>query len=120
MSKKANRAQEHQNWWQPSYDTYSNWYFSSLIYDNSYTEDLISVKRMEEAVDIVLGMQNSSGGFASYESVRGPAWLEWINPAEVFGNIMIEYCYPECSTACVLGLTYFREQRPNYRRDEIE
>ncbi|KAK3838546.1 MAG: terpene synthase [Linnemannia elongata] len=86
----------------------------------SYTEDLISVKRMEEAVDIVLGMQNSSGGFASYESVRGPAWLEWINPAEVFGNIMIEYCYPECSTACVLGLTYFREQHPNYRRDEID
>ncbi|KAF9127151.1 Lanosterol synthase (Oxidosqualene--lanosterol cyclase) [Mortierella sp. 14UC] len=91
-----------------------------LLQKLSYMEHLLSVERMEQAVDIVLDMQNSSGGFASYESVRGPAWLEYINPAEVFGNIMIEYCYPECTTACVLGLTYFREQHPNYRRDEID
>jgi lanosterol synthase len=31
-------------------------------------------------------MQNPDGGFASYELVRGPAWLEWLNPAEVFGE----------------------------------
>ncbi|KAF9114734.1 Lanosterol synthase (Oxidosqualene--lanosterol cyclase) [Mortierella sp. AM989] len=86
----------------------------------SYTEKRVSSKRLEQAVDIILNMQNKSGGFASYESVRGPQWLEWINPAEVFGNIMIEYCYPECSTACVLGLTYFREQCPDYRRSEID
>lgn len=33
----------------------------------------------------MLSMQNASGGFASYELVRGPAWLEWLNPADVFG-----------------------------------
>ncbi|KAF9181135.1 Lanosterol synthase (Oxidosqualene--lanosterol cyclase) [Haplosporangium sp. Z 767] len=86
----------------------------------SYTEKRVSMERLEQAVDIVLGMQNANGGFASYENVRGPSWLELINPAEVFGNIMIEYTYPECSTACVLGLTYFREQCPDYRRDEID
>ncbi|KAF9972123.1 Lanosterol synthase (Oxidosqualene--lanosterol cyclase) [Actinomortierella ambigua] len=91
-----------------------------LLQKLSYTKERVSMKRLEQAVDIVLPMQNANGGFASYESVRGPAWLEWINPAEVFGNIMIEYCYPECSTACVLGLTYFREQRPDYRRAEID
>ncbi|KAF9578641.1 Lanosterol synthase (Oxidosqualene--lanosterol cyclase), partial [Lunasporangiospora selenospora] len=85
-----------------------------------YTESRISMERLEQAVDLLLNMPNKNGGFASYESIRGPAWLEWINPAEVFGNIMIEYTYPECSTACVLGLTYFREQRPDYRRDEID
>lgn len=31
-------------------------------------------------------MQNPSGGFGSYERIRGPQWLEWINPAEVFGE----------------------------------
>ena len=31
-------------------------------------------------------MQNSDGGFASYELVRGPTWLELLNPAEVFGE----------------------------------
>ncbi|KAF9302335.1 Lanosterol synthase (Oxidosqualene--lanosterol cyclase) [Mortierella antarctica] len=91
-----------------------------LLQKLSYMDDRVSIERMHQAVDIVLAMQNSSGGFASYESVRGPQWLELINPAEVFGNIMIEYCYPECSTACVLGLTYFRDQHPTYRRGEID
>jgi lanosterol synthase len=40
---------------------------------------------MCDAVDTIISLQNSSGGFASYELVRGPKWLEWINPAEVFG-----------------------------------
>lgn len=31
-------------------------------------------------------MQNSDGGFASYELIRGPGWLELFNPAEVFGE----------------------------------
>jgi squalene cyclase len=32
-------------------------------------------------------MQNDQGGFATYELVRGPKWLEWLNPAEVFGMV---------------------------------
>jgi lanosterol synthase len=35
--------------------------------------------------------------------VRGSKLLEMLNPAEVFRDIMIEYTYPECTTAC----TYF-------------
>jgi lanosterol synthase len=37
-------------------------------------------------------MQNSDGGFASYELVRGPTWLELLNPAEVFGEFVPVYC----------------------------
>jgi len=33
-------------------------------------------------------MQNRDGGFASYELVRGPGWLESLNPAEVFGEFI--------------------------------
>jgi len=40
---------------------------------------------MCDAVDVILSLQNSDGGFASYELIRGPAWLEKFNPAEVFG-----------------------------------
>lgn len=46
---------------------------------------LVSDRRLMDAVDILLGMQNADGGFASYELIRGPGWLEWLNPAEVFG-----------------------------------
>ena len=40
---------------------------------------------MCDAVDVMLTLQNPNGGFASYEPIRGPQWLEWLNPAEVFG-----------------------------------
>jgi squalene cyclase len=40
---------------------------------------------MFDAVDVLLTMQNPSGGYASYEPVRGPKFLELLNPAEVFG-----------------------------------
>jgi lanosterol synthase len=47
---------------------------------------LVSDDRLFDAVDTLLTMQNHDGGFASYELVRGPNWLEWLNPAEVFGK----------------------------------
>lgn len=31
-------------------------------------------------------MQNADGSYASYELIRGPLWLEKLNPAEVFGQ----------------------------------
>jgi len=43
---------------------------------------------MHDAVDVMLGLQNPDGGFASYEVIRGPQWLEFLNPAEVFGARM--------------------------------
>lgn len=61
---------------------------------------LVSEKRMQDAVDIMLGMQNPNGGFASYELIRGPSWLEWLNPAEVFGkllaNVSLQLSEPNC------------------------
>lgn len=44
-------------------------------------------------------MQNSTGGWASYERRRGPMALESINPSEVFGDIMVDVDYPECTTS---------------------
>lgn len=83
-------------------------------------------------------MQNASGGFASYELIRGPSWLELLNAAEVFGegvstlivvsvltdrrhvgNIMIEYAYPECTTSVITTLSIFRKSYPSYRSAEI-
>lgn len=52
----------------------------------SFTPKLVSDQRIYDAVDILLTLQNPNGGFASYELIRGPKWLELLNPAEVFGN----------------------------------
>lgn len=50
---------------------------------------LVSDDRLFDAVDTLLTMQNPDGGFASYELVRGPSWLELLNPAEVFGEFNV-------------------------------
>ena len=41
----------------------------------------------------MLTLQNRDGGFASYELVRGPSWLESLNPAEVFGEFIPAHRY---------------------------
>ena len=80
---------------------------------------LVSNHRLQDAVDTLLTMQNASGGFASYEPTRGSEYLEYLNAAEVFGRIMVEYDYPECSTAVVTALRLFSKHQPEYRKADI-
>ena len=82
---------------------------------------LVSDERIRDAIDTLLTMQNASGGFASYEPIRGSHYLEYLNAAEVFGRIMVEYDYPECTTAVVTALAMFsRTHDTSYRKAEIE
>ena len=95
---------------------------------------------MKDCVDVILSLQNPGGGFASYELIRGNKRMEWLNTAEVFGDIMIEYTYPEsvsvlchstgqytdnavhdrCTTSSLSALLQFRKICPDYRRRDIE
>ena len=82
--------------------------------------DVILEERLNDAVDVLLTMQNKhSGGLSSYEPQRGSEYLEYLNAAEVFGRIMVEYDYPECTTAVVTVLSLF-QKFSNYRADEIK
>lgn len=72
----------------------------------------VDVKRMQDAIHVMLTLQNYDGGWATYENTRGPAWLEMFNPSEVFGGIMIDYSYVECSSACVQALTKVKPYVP--------
>ena len=80
---------------------------------------LVSDSRIQDAIDTLLTMQNPSGGFASYEPQRGSELLEHLNAAEVFGRIMVEYDYPECSTAVATALRLFSKHYPSYRSADI-
>lgn len=75
---------------------------------------------MRDCVDTIINMQNSDGGFASYEQIRGSSLLEYINPAEVFDRIMVEYSYPECTTAVLTSLSLFHQSDPSYRAVDIK
>lgn len=68
----------------------------------------------------LLSMQNSNGGFSSYETKRAGSVMEIINPAEVFGDIMVDYTYVECTSAVIQALRHFTQQFPQHRVGEIK
>ncbi|MFI5306331.1 MAG: prenyltransferase/squalene oxidase repeat-containing protein [Polyangiales bacterium] len=80
----------------------------------------IEEQRLADAVDLMLGMQNDDGGWASYERTRGPRWLERLNPSDCFGEIMIDYSYVECTSACMQALAAFRARYPGRKDSAIE
>ncbi|GLT66452.1 hypothetical protein SLA2020_388170 [Shorea laevis] len=61
----------------------------------------IATDQLNDAVNVILSLQNSNGGFATYELTRSYAWLEIINPVETFGDCIIDYQYVECTTAAI-------------------
>lgn len=79
----------------------------------------LSRERLLDAVDYLLWSQTKTGGWASYEPTRGPRWLEKLNPASCFGDIMIDYPYVECTAASMLALEQFREAYPSEREADI-
>lgn len=80
----------------------------------------LDAKQLYDAVNVILSLQNGDGGFATYELTRSYAWLELINPAETFGDIVIDYPYAECTSAAIQALTSFKKLYPEHRRHEIE
>ena len=80
----------------------------------------INKTRLEEAVNVILTLQNEDGGWATYENNRGFGWYEQLNPSEVFGDIMIDYSYAECSMASLTALCAFHEIYPDHRTEEVK
>lgn len=80
----------------------------------------IDAERLYDAVNVILSLQNKDGGFATYELTRSYAWLELINPAETFGDIVIDYPYVECTSASIQALASFKKLYPGHRREEVE
>ncbi|KAF0925109.1 hypothetical protein E2562_015392 [Oryza meyeriana var. granulata] len=82
--------------------------------------EAVEVNRLYDSVNCLMSYMNDNGGFATYELTRSYAWLELINPAETFGDIVIDYPYVECTSAAVQALTAFKKLYPGHRRSEIE
>ena len=65
-----------------------------------------------EAVRFMLRGQNRDGGFGSYEARRTAIGLEWLNPAEMFGESMTEHSFVECTASCLAALAACRTHFP--------
>lgn len=79
----------------------------------------IPEERLNDAVNVILTLHNKDGGWATYENNRGARWYEMMNPSEVFGDIMIDYSYVECSCACICALKSFSKTHPDHRSAEV-
>ena len=64
----------------------------------------IASNRLLWATEFLLKRQNQDGGFGSYEARRAAAFLETVNPSEMYGSCMTERSYLECTASCVRGL----------------
>ena len=70
------------------------------------------VAALREAVRFMLQGQNRDGGFGTYEPQRSVIGLEWLNPAEMFGDSMTEHSHVECTASCLAALAACRERFP--------
>lgn len=91
---------------------------SSLLAANS-VETPLSKERLKDAAELILSLQNTDGGWATYEKMRGPAWLEQLNPSDCFRDIMVDYSYVECSSACLQALVQFQGAYPEDATAEL-
>ena len=74
--------------------------------------EAVNGEALRAAVRFMLRAQNRDGGFGSYEARRSPFGLEWLNPAEMFGDSMTEHSYVECTASCLAAFAACRERFP--------
>lgn len=83
---------------------------AALVLEPHVATDPVPAGLLRDAAALLLSWQNSDGGFATYEVKRGSDALELLNPSQVFGDIMVDYSYVECTAAVVRGLSAFLER----------
>lgn len=77
-------------------------------------------ERLFDALNVMLSLQNSDGGWPTYELQRSTPMLEYINPAECFDGIMVDYSHIECTSSVMQSLIVFRDRFPDVRRKEVD
>lgn len=80
---------------------------------------LISDERLQQAVDLILAMENQGGGYSAYEPIRSPKFLELFNITELYENVMTDNLYPECTSSVIMSLATFSKAFPSYRVKDI-
>ncbi len=74
---------------------------------------------LDDAIRFMLRGQNRDGGFGSYEARRSVVGLEWLNPAEMFGDSMTEHSYVECTASCLAAFAACREHFPEVTDETV-
>ncbi|MFO0555761.1 MAG: FAD-dependent oxidoreductase [Polyangiaceae bacterium] len=71
---------------------------------------------LAQAAEFILRAQSPDGGFGSYEPKRMRISLDWMNPAEMFGDAMTEHSHVECTASALIALSTIARERPQLLR----
>ncbi|XP_059636758.1 lupeol synthase-like isoform X2 [Cornus florida] len=96
---------------------------ASLLFSQMPPElvgEKIQTECLYDAVNVILSLQSSNGGFPAWEPQRAFRWLEKFNPTEFFEDVLIEREYVECTASAIQGLALFKKLHPGHRTKEIE
>ena len=74
---------------------------------------------LREAIRFMLQGQNCDGGFGSYEARKSAVTLEWMNPAEMFGESMTEHSFVECTASCLAAFAACLRHSPELGTREL-
>ncbi|KAF9888287.1 hypothetical protein FE257_008857 [Aspergillus nanangensis] len=91
-----------------------------LLVEQETSQRQLSEENLHLAVDNLLFIQNASGGYSSFEPIGAGEWLEHLNGTEMFGQVMTEHDYVECTSSCITALDLFRARNSEYRSEEVD
>ncbi|RDX63311.1 Beta-amyrin synthase, partial [Mucuna pruriens] len=77
-------------------------------------------EKLYDSINVILSLQSKNGGISAWEPVGTKKWLERLNPTELFGDIVIEHEYVECTGSAIQALVLFKNLYPEHRKKEIE
>ena len=77
-------------------------------------------KNIRLGIDNLLMVQNTTGGYSSFEPIQGSKYIELLNGTELFGDVMVEYDYVECTGSAIEALTLFHSLDGQYRSKDVQ
>lgn len=104
----------------PITDCTSEGFKCALLFEKRSYEPEIPTDLLRDSVRLMLSWQNEDGGWATYENKRGGEWLEQLNPSQVFGDIMVDYSYVECTSTSIDALVKAKRRFPGEFDAEID
>lgn len=90
-----------------------------LVESRTNLPKLMLSSNIRLAVDNLIMVQNPSGGYSSFEPILGRNFLELLNGTELFGKVMVEYDYTECTGSAITALALFRTIDKEYRAEDV-
>ncbi|KAG2271265.1 hypothetical protein Bca52824_065820 [Brassica carinata] len=80
----------------------------------------MDVKRLYDAVNLILHFQNKNGGVTAWEPAPGKTWLEWFSPVEFMKDAVVEHEFVECTGSALVAIARFMKQFPEYKRKQVK